>query len=148
MPSDPAHGAHVLVEFLAAIVLIAGGLVVLGLAWRRRRLGQLSPVVIVAPDEPATAVGRGLLTGAVVLAVAGAAIALGPGTSLFVGVLLGGLALAFLLVLRFGLAGLDRAGLLRLRTVLSIGLVPVVTLTVIAVVVVFATPSGAATIHH
>jgi hypothetical protein len=148
MPPDPAHGAHVLVEFLAAIVLIAGGLVVLGLAWRRRMLGQPSPVVIVVPEQPASSAARGLRVVAGSLALAGAVIALGPGGPSLVGVLFGGLAVVLLRVLRFALPRLDRAGLLRLRTALSIGLVPIVTLAVIAVVVVFASPSGAATIHH
>lgn len=44
MPND-VHAAHALVELIAAVVLIAAGLVVLGLMVRRRRLGLGSSVV-------------------------------------------------------------------------------------------------------
>ena len=44
MPNE-VHGAHALVESIAAVVLIAAGLVVLGLMVRRRRLGLGSSVV-------------------------------------------------------------------------------------------------------
>jgi hypothetical protein len=144
----PAHAAHLFTELMAAIVLIAGGAVFLGLADRRRRLGQPSAPVVLVPDEPAGAVTRGMLVGAAALAVAGAVIALAPRGPSLVGVVLAGLALVLLLALRFGVPRLDEAGLRGIWTALSIGLLPVVTLAVIAVVVVFATPSGAATIHH
>jgi hypothetical protein len=45
MPHDAHAAAHALVESIAAVVLIAAGLVVLGLMARRRRLGLASSVV-------------------------------------------------------------------------------------------------------
>ena len=149
MPAtDPSHAAHLLTELMAAIVLIAGGLVFLGLAYRRRRLGQPSDLVVLVPEEPASAVTRGLLIGAAALSIAGAVIAMAPGGPSLVGVALGGLALVFLVVLRLGVPRLSRAGLLRLWTALSIGLMSVVTLAFIVVVLAYATPSGAPTVHH
>ena len=44
MPNE-VHAAHALVESIAAVVLIAAGLVVIGLMVRRRRLGLGSSVV-------------------------------------------------------------------------------------------------------
>jgi len=168
MPTpDPAHssGVHVLAELLAAIVLIGGGLAVIGLAYARRRREpsfaavSSGPAFSTVPAEPTAAVSRGLLVAAGGLALAGTATAMTPliraglgsepaVTGGWVGVLFGGLGLALLIVRRFGVARLAHRGLARLWTVLSIGLLPLLMLAFIAVVVVLATPAGAAPIHH
>ena len=158
---DMGHDAgHVLVELLAAIVLIGGGLVVLGLAFRRNRRGGASPVVVIPPADPARSVRQTLILGACMVAASGAAAALAPlsrwglhaDATAFggaVGVALGSVALVLLAVARFGVPRLATAGVLRLRSTISIGFVPLVTLAVIAVVVVLAVPtSGAPTLHH
>jgi len=54
MPNE-LHGAHALIESVAAVVLIAAGLVVLGLMVRRRRFGHASSVVLSDADGARTA---------------------------------------------------------------------------------------------
>jgi hypothetical protein len=51
MPHDAHTATHDLIESVAAVVLIAAGLVVLGLMARRRRLG-LTTSVVLAPQGP------------------------------------------------------------------------------------------------
>ena len=151
-----AHGAeHLLAEYFAALVLIAAGLVILGLFGRRRRLGRPSPVVLVAPADPAASVRVTLLAISLGLAAPGVALALGAllgpyamdGSAGSVGARLGfGLAVLALVVLaaaRFGVGRLDHASMLRARTALSVAVVPIVGVAFLAVAVTLVAPGAA-----
>ena len=151
---DPAahDAAHLVTEFLAAIVLIAAGLVILGLYARRRSRGRTSDVVIARPSDPVASVRAMLLLIATWTAVAGIAIALapilraeptaaagvaraGPDILAMLGVLFCGIALGLLGVARFSVPRLGDVPLLRLRTGLSVAAVPAIGVAFLAVVV-------------
>jgi hypothetical protein len=150
---DPAahDAAHLVSEFLAAIVLTAAGLVILGLAVRRRRLGGPAPVSVAAAVDAAASVRSTLLVIATVTAVAGVAIALAPilradapETLTLLGASFGGIALGLLGVARFSVPRLEGAPLRTLGTALSVGAVPVVGVAFLAVVVALSAPGAVA----
>ena len=155
--ADPSthSAAHVVAEFLAAIVLIAAGLIILGLLARRRRLGRTSGVVLGATTDPARSLRTALSVTAVGLALASIVLATAPllrpreagpqvpdTVAVVLGIMFALVAVGLLAAARFGLGGLTPARLLGLRTAVSVAAVPLVGVAFLAAVVALAVPNG------
>ena len=147
MAAGLTHGAHVLVESIAAVVLIAAGLVVLGLMVRRSRLGLTSSVVLSSPADAVDALGSvrsALVLIACGLAVAGLGLLVSPAASPAARGLGLALVAVAVLLLALGRSHLERRSgpwLNAVRTALSVAIVPVVGLAFLALLLTVAQPA-------